>query len=162
METGKRAKSALTPHHFLAYMCDPQHMIADKAHPSLSAAQEEQARDVIFQSSDDLVTALAAYETQNLDLFPKVAFNTTLITKFSSRKYWEYIEKIAREECVKKFCRLLRVLACCQPSSAEIERLFSSGDVHIQNNYSIYILKNLSITLFTFLNTILVSITCIN
>ena len=100
---------------------------SDKPHPKLSEAQEEEARDLILNSHDDLVTALAGYETKSTDIFPKIAFASGLTAKLSSGKYWEYIEKIAKDPSVKKFCRLLRVLACCPPSSAGIERLFSSG-----------------------------------
>ena len=55
-------------------MIDPRHINSDKPHPMLSEAQEEEARDLIFNSHDDLVTALAGYETMSTDIFPKIAF----------------------------------------------------------------------------------------
>ena len=76
-------------------MIDPRHINSDKPHPMLSEAQEEEARDLIFNSHDDLVTALAGYETMSTDIFPKIAFASGLTAKLSSGKYWEYTEKIA-------------------------------------------------------------------
>jgi hypothetical protein len=41
-------------------------------------------------------------------------------------KYWTYIHKISRNQPVKEFCTMMMEISSCPPSSARIERLFSS------------------------------------
>ena len=103
--------------------------------PPLSSAQEDFARDLIFEKEEELIPALAAYETNDTAMFPRVAFKPSM-KKLSPAKYWEYVGNVARKEEVKKFCRLMLIFASCPPSSAGVERLFSSGNMNYKiSNY---------------------------
>ena len=45
-------------------------------------------------------------------------------------KYWEYVGNVARKEEVKSFCSLMLVFASCPHYSADVERLFNSGNMN--------------------------------
>ena len=61
-------------------------------------------------------------------MFPRVAFKHSM-TILIPAKYSEYVENVAQKEELKNFCSLMLVLALCPPSSAGVERLFSSGNM---------------------------------
>ena len=67
----------------------------------------------------ELIPALAAFETNDIVMFPRVAFKHS-ITKLSPAKYWEYVENVARKEGVKTSCRLMLVFASCPLSTAGV------------------------------------------
>ena len=96
--------------------------------PPLSSAQEDFACDLIFEK-DELILALAAFETNDTVMFPSVAFKHSMTILFPA-KYWEYVGNVARKEEVKIFCRSMLVFASCPSSSAGVERLFSSGNMN--------------------------------
>ena len=103
--------------------------------PLLSSAQEDFARDLIIEKEEDLIPALAAFETNDTVMFPRVAFKHSM-TKLFPAKYWKYVGFVARKEEVKIFCRVKLVFASCQPCSAGVERHFSSGNIIYQiSNY---------------------------
>ena len=101
--------------------------------PPLSSAHEDYACDLIFERDDELIPALAAFETNDTVMYPHVAFEHSM-TKLFPAKYWEYVGIVPRKEEVKIFCRLTLVFASYPPSSAGIERLFifSSGNVNFK------------------------------
>ena len=70
--------------------------------PLLSSAQEDFACDLIFEKDEELIPALAAFETNGTVMFPRVAFKHSM-TKLSPAKYSEYIGNVARKEEVKQF-----------------------------------------------------------
>ena len=103
--------------------------------PLLSSAQEDFACDLIFEKDEELIPALAAFETNATVMFPRVAFKHSMTKNFPA-KYWEYVGNVARNEEVEIFCRLILVFASCLPSSAGVERLFSSGNMNYKiSNY---------------------------
>jgi len=103
--------------------------------PPLSSVQEDFACDQIFEKDEELIPALAAFETNDTVMFPRVAFKHSM-TKLFPAKYWEYVGYVARKEEVKICCRLMLVFASCPPCSAGVERLFSSGKMNYKvSNY---------------------------
>ena len=103
--------------------------------PLFSSAPEDFARDLIFDEDEELIPALAGFETNDTIMFPRVAFKHSM-TKLSPAKFGEYVGNVARKEEVKIFCRLLLVFASRPPSSAGVERLFGSGNMNYKiSNY---------------------------
>lgn len=129
-EISRRFKQVATPFHLLAYLIDHRKKdleLNECPHIKLTPDQEEKARNVIFDHPDasSLTMVLAAYETEDATIFPKAAFNS--LSALSPIKYWEYIRKISKYEPVQKFCSMMMAVSACPPSSAGIERLFSSA-----------------------------------
>ena len=143
----ERMNEALTPHHLLGYLLDHRRLQASsdasddeaplagaaaniKKWPEMTPRQCEAARDLVSETDPELDVILAAYETKDTSIFPKVAFSASLC-KMSPLKYWSYIKHVCGLQPVKTFCELMINISACQASSAGIERLFSSnGLVH--------------------------------
>lgn len=142
-EIKKRFQQVSTPQHLLAYLIDHRRIKkmtidveprddeqnseeSDNSEwPCLSDEQADIARTFVSEREEDFVVVLAAYETADDTMFPKVAFNKSMY-KLTPRKYWNYIQQISTLEPVKRFCNWMRAISSCPPSSAGIERLFSS------------------------------------
>ena len=62
--------------------------------PPLSSAQEDLARDLIFEKDEELIPALAAFETNGMVMFYRVALKHSM-TKLSPAKYWEDTGNVA-------------------------------------------------------------------
>ena len=146
-EIKRRFQQVATPQHLLAYLIDhrrnkmttdiepedhevqnSEEQESDKSQcdwPRLSEEQADIARTFVSEREEDFVVVLAAYETADDTMFPKLAFNKSM-SKLTPIKYWKYIQQIATLEPVKRFCNRMMAISCCPPSSAGIERLFSS------------------------------------
>lgn len=94
--------------------------------PDLSSEQQHIARKFVSDKDHNFAVVLAAYETKDVTMFPEIAFNKSMIN-LSSSKYWNYICQIAVLEPVQRFCSMMKAIFSCPPSSAGIERLFSSA-----------------------------------
>ena len=102
----------------------------DNSWPPLNTDLQEKARNFIVELEEDFPIVLAGYETEDDSIFPKKSFSKSL-AKLSPIKYWEYITKISIFEPVKRFSQLHMAIFSCPPSSAGIERVFSTaGLIH--------------------------------
>ena len=97
----------------------------DKNCPTLTSGQQNLTRKFVSDKENNFAVVLAAYEIKDTTMFPDIVFNISMIN-MSASKYWNYIGQIANLEPVKRFCIMMRAIFCCLPSSAGIERLFSS------------------------------------
>jgi hypothetical protein len=93
--------------------------------PTLSEDDQDTARNFVIEKSEEFILVLAAYETKDTTIFPRKSFIESM-KKSSPLKYWTCIQKISRHQPVKEFCTMMMEISSCPPSSAGIERLFSS------------------------------------
>ena len=95
----------------------------------LSSEQEEEARNLIFNKENgDLTVVLAAFETKDTSFLPSATFSSSL-KRLAPNKYWQYIKKLAKLPDVQEFCTIMLKISACPPSSAGVERLFSSASL---------------------------------
>ena len=87
--------------HLLFYLVNRQYKLSETNdgvnevnRPLLSSAQEDFACDLIFEKNEELIPALAAFETNDTVMFPCAAFKHS-IAKLSQARYWEYVGNVA-------------------------------------------------------------------
>ena len=74
---------------------------------------------------------LAAYEIEDTSVYPAGTFKAGIKGILDPIKYWQWVGRHAQSSPLKKFCRLVETIFVCPPSSAGLERCFSSfGLVH--------------------------------
>ena len=134
-EITRRFNQVVTPQHLLACLLDHRNLIDvenddENREILLSEEQKEVARNFVFNRNDNFTVVLAAYETKDDTIFPKASFQKSM-KHLSPIKYWTYIRQIAAMTTVKEFSSMMIGIYSCPPSSAGIERLFSSmGLIH--------------------------------
>lgn len=119
-----RFRKTVTVWHCLAYMADNRR----KAEwPSLPDDIANQAREEVMEMGDSYIHSWAAYETEDTTCFPKVAFSAA-VKAMSPQKYWAYVAKITADiSGGKTFATMMAKIFVLPPSSAGIERIFSTA-----------------------------------
>lgn len=114
-----------TTWHLLAYMLDPR----DKSEwPTLKPELENEARDEVMQMG--LIQAMASFETEDTSPtgYPKIVFNSQMKSPdVDPARYWQYVAKVTSAERPKLFATMMAKVFHLPPSSAGIERIFSSA-----------------------------------
>jgi len=139
----QRFLEVVTPLHLAAYVLDHRRRLTDMVRdpaatagdenevsqdPDLEPAMQEQVPDYFENKDDSFAAVLAAYEMQDVSVFPKTAFHPSMVN-LSPDKYWKYLEKISALLPVKRFASEMLKIFSCPPSSAGIERMFSSAEL---------------------------------
>ena len=124
-EIRKRMEKTITPFHILAKI------VMNKAGAELPSDQKDKAMDYIEEIDDRLPGMLAAFEMEDITIFPPQAFKASIRNVLEPVKYWKYVSNNTQLEPLKVFCDLAVRVLSCPPSSAGLERAFSSfGLVH--------------------------------
>ena len=117
----ERFRKTATIWHSLAYMFDNR---KKDDRPDLPSDLQNDAREFVL--SKDLMFAMASYEMEECDIFPKITFSKDL-KKLTPNKYWSYVSNISINDDAKKFSNMMARIFSLPPSSAGIERLFSAA-----------------------------------
>jgi len=128
----KRFQQNIQPFHLLAYITDPSKCFGEQ----LSAEQEELAEQWLLEMHPKFLPYLLKLKIKDSDIFPAIMFNEDILSKFSAKKWWHVIKQRVMKKtdnhndntatAVKEFCEFLMKLHSCPPTSASIERIFSS------------------------------------
>lgn len=125
----------ITPWHALAFMMDPRPRVDEKGNPwpvlphELATAAREAVMTLDEDGSVALTKALTEYVLEDTTGYPKILFDDKFKRTMDPRKYWEYAKKICNPNSggVWKFSDLMHRIFCLPPSSAGIERIFSTA-----------------------------------
>lgn len=109
-EIKRRFEQVATPYHLISYLIDhrktSKNTENDDIHKQvwtpLLQEQQEEARNYIFEQKTHLTAAIAAYESEDSFIFPKVSFSSRL-NVLSPLKYWQYIRKISTNDQLNNF-----------------------------------------------------------
>lgn len=119
-----RFRKTVTTWHTLAYMLDNRD---HTGWPQLPSDLAEQARVAIMEMGDEAIHAMAAYEMKDESVYSKLAFSPTIKERMEPAKYWNYIARVTTAAEPKKFADMMAKVFALPPSSAGIERIFSTA-----------------------------------
>ena len=116
---------ATEPFFYIANLMDPS-CFGSK----LSAEQENKAENWLQTAKPDYVPSFLAFKIKDSQLFPENMFNKDVIElyKDAPAKWWVLIERNTQKfkKLPDGFCTYFAQLLSCPPSSASIERVFST------------------------------------
>ena len=122
-----RFKGATTAFHLIAY-----ELTKEEEDHELLQEQSEEALEVMRNvHGDNFIPFFAGYTTKDASLFAASIFNSNTKQILAPTKYWQYAAMKSGLPDAKRFCHIMRDIFSCPPSSAGLERVFSSfGLVH--------------------------------
>lgn len=95
--------------------------------PELPTDLADEAREAVLEMGEANIHALAAYEIEDTSVFPKLAFTKVIKDKMEPVKYWLYVAKVTSAAEPKTFADMMAKVFTLPPSSAGIERIFSTA-----------------------------------
>ena len=122
-----RFKKATTAFHLIAY-----ELTKSEEDHDLTQEQSEEALQVMKDiHGDSFMPFFAGYATGDASLFAGSVFDIKTKQILAPIKYWQYAAQKSELPDAKRFCLIIRDIFSCPPSSAGLERVFSSfGLVH--------------------------------
>ena len=111
----ERMQQAITPYHVLAKLLHNN----DKG-PKLSLELKQQAMDYLEEVDESFLGIIAAYETEDVTVFPPSSFKTSIKNLLEPLKYWNYIKRNTELAPLQRFCDLANRIFSCPPSSAGV------------------------------------------
>ena len=126
-EVKRRYNESVTEYHVLAYMVGKS-----EDQPDLPDEEYEKARLFLEEISPSMLKTLVDYMTRDESVFPK-SLLASKMKECDRVKYWRFVTQVMRSRSsdATKFCELMIKINACPPSSAGLERIFSSfGLVH--------------------------------
>jgi len=124
----KRKAQALQPFFLLANLMDPSRMGSE-----LSQEDEEAAEEWIELNKEEFLVGFLAFKIKDETYFPKVMFSSKILDAYKGTpaKWWTLMERRTEKASTlpTDFCPFFCSLFSCPPSSAAIERIFSSFSI---------------------------------
>ena len=71
--------------------------------------------------------AMASYEVEDTERFPKAVFSKIIKSNMGPLKYWMYTSRITTSSEGKQFAEMMAKIFSLPPSSAGMERIFSTA-----------------------------------
>lgn len=123
----ERRNQALQPFFFVANLMDPFSFCHGDV---LTQDEEHEADDWILENKESYLVPFTAFKIQDEDFFPKIMFKESILQNYknSPAKWWKLMERktAKNSKLPSDFCSFFGSLLSCPPSSAGIERLFST------------------------------------
>lgn len=120
-----RMKEAVQPFFDVANLMDP-----NSAGVNLNAEEEDQAEEWIKVHKPHFLPYILAFRIQDSDIFPSSMFEPKVVSMYKQNpgKWWMLMEhRTAKKGTLPSgFCQYFKDLLSCPPSSASIERIFST------------------------------------
>ena len=112
-----RFMSAVTPHHLLANILDPQYK-----GQNLTTDQVEMAKQTLIEKSLSLLPALYCFQTQSTP-FPASMYSTMCVQNLNPTVWWDCVKKTG-DGVPAELCNLASLLLKLPASPASIERIY--------------------------------------
>lgn len=119
----KRFNHYTEPFHFLAHMTDPKYF-----GERLINEHEEKAEMWITENHPHFLPGLLKLKIKDKETYPALLFSKNIIEQFPAKKWWNLMKmKTSKMQTLPTdFCDFFIKLHSCPPSSASIERIFST------------------------------------
>lgn len=124
-EIERRFRQVCTAEHILAYMTDPRYNDAEwTTKLPIPADMKLLAQEEL---EENILATLASLQIQDHDMFPKIIFGKIREQLSHPVKYWKYVSReVSNNPKAESFASLMLTIHSLPPSSAGIERVFSS------------------------------------
>lgn len=132
-ELQKRFKEAMEPFHALAFITDPTFLLENK---SLSTDEEEIAFQWVREKHPRFMTGILGFTIKDTDIFPPSMFSPEVVNSVTPHKWWSLMKKKLENKNKSspspsnnnliEMAEFLSKLHSCPPSSASLERVFST------------------------------------
>ena len=120
-----RMEEALEPFFYVANLMDP-----NSTGVNLDSEQEDQAEEWIKEHKPHFLPYILAFRIRDSDIFPSSMFEPQVLSmyKHNPSKWWMLMDHRTTKKGTlpRGFCQYFKDLLSCPPSSASIERIFST------------------------------------